>query len=1014
MSAMHHSALMGMTFDPRSGVVADHKSVYLLMKNSDFVDIKNSVVMKLNSNMNKFYPDAGGILMGYQGIKLKKSTSEVTAANTSLLHPVHIRVQFFLFKPLVGSELQCVVKEREDGLVTCLAHGIFRVLVVHPPKAWETVFVGQVVVVKVDAVEQLAWQEPLIAASLLEVSDNINSPFIDIVDNFDNDDEVETMTDSGMFEHENNHLIRDRSRAQATVSSNSVGRDNSGSPQLSKKRKINDESNVDTAEVANSPVKKKRKSSKITPVVEPPASESVLRNTRHSSKSSVDSETSPTSQSSSSEQNIDKLCPPHTHPVTPSPAEPQPSTSTTSMPPSLELPSPNKKQNSMSSPGKTKQKSRPSPQSSSPAKEKQKSMLSPGSSSPSKKKNSSKLLTKILPKPLKMNSADSGNDTDADENEALDEDNPQNENTIAENTTNTADSTGEAFLCKISALTASETLVSEPAPPSPSKSGRKPKSGKDMRCPPPGFTDNTANLEGKKRRVNLTGPTGEKFTSYVSAWEWFHKHPQYIAKEEVTVDRELPNAVIENQLDSVEITPVADESETTEKLVPESPKNKSKHRKPPKKFIPTPVSEAISKKQSKQQRVPDSTEEVPESQNLLNAETESLDLLTEETEYQSQSLLQPEQTVSLNPKSSKVADDEGRHKKVVAESKKGLSKSESSGKGDKSVPLSKTSVDAGQTSSTENSDSSDNSDAEENPTQVTIPVKQTEAPRSPPSSDSSSYDSDSSDDEQTVRVAKTPTRPSEAVASKPDESSDSSSDSDSSEESPKTAENTKSNNFAVAKGPLSVLTPSGDKDTKKVVAQIKGKINTTKKQSSSSSSSDSEEENLKSVPKKKKIKRIKISPKASTSQSNKVSTSIMDDKSPHLSSTVVSGVERLKNKMSVPDGISPILKSKHKSKAPVVENSKSKPPALENSKSKDPVVENSKSESASKENNSSVFDDVMANSKIGFQSSENVQTGGIEGAKSDKNSNVKEDKNIKNDKNANKKNKKKKAPPGFL
>jgi len=99
---MHHSALMGMTSDPRSGVVADHKSVYLLMKKRDFVDIKNSVVMKLNSNMNRFYPDAGGIVIGYQGIKLKKSTSEVTADNTSLLHSVHIRAQFFLFKPLVG------------------------------------------------------------------------------------------------------------------------------------------------------------------------------------------------------------------------------------------------------------------------------------------------------------------------------------------------------------------------------------------------------------------------------------------------------------------------------------------------------------------------------------------------------------------------------------------------------------------------------------------------------------------------------------------------------------------------------------------------------------------------------------------------------------------------------------------------------------------------------------------------------------------------------------------------
>ena len=197
MCAMQHSAVMGMIFDPRSGVVTVLKSIHLIMKNSDFANIKESVVRKLNFNLHKYYPDAGGMLMGYQGIKLKKSTSELPTANTSSHHPVHIRAKFFLFKPMVGSELECVVKEREDGLVTCLAHGVFTVLVVHPPKAWETVFVGQVVIVKVDAVEQFAWQEPKIAASLIEGGD-----FIDIVDNFD-DDEVETITASGLFEYEN-------------------------------------------------------------------------------------------------------------------------------------------------------------------------------------------------------------------------------------------------------------------------------------------------------------------------------------------------------------------------------------------------------------------------------------------------------------------------------------------------------------------------------------------------------------------------------------------------------------------------------------------------------------------------------------------------------------------------------------------------------------------------------------------------------------------------------------------
>jgi len=983
---MEHFALTGMTSDPRSGVVTDHKSVHVVLDKKDMVDVQESVVRKLNSNINKFYPDAGGIMMGYQGIKLKKSTSEVTASNTHhLLHPVYIRAKFFLFKPQVGSELQCVVDKRVDGLVTCLAHGVFKVEVVNPPQAWENVFVGQIVIVKVDAIEQLAWQEPKIVASLMEISDDIKAQFFDIVESFD-EEEVETVTDSGMFEYENNKVINDRSRAQVTISSTSSGEDHAASPLNVKKRKAKDESKVDDEEAAKSPVIKKRKSSKIAPVAEPSVSESIFRRTRHSSKSSVDSEISPTSQSSSSDHNIDKLCHPHSHPVTPSSplqlpvnSNPQPSTSTSSTPPSSELLSPSKKkQKSLLSPesfspGK-KNQTKSSPELSSSVEENQKSKPSGVSSSPIKKRTSTKLLSKILPKPSKLNSADSGNDTDNDDEQALNEDNLQHDNVVTENSIITADSTGEAFLCKISALTqSSETLASEPAPPSPKKTPVKLKTSKDRKCCPPGFIDNTVKAtDNKKARVHLRGPTGERFTSYVAAWKWLDNHPEYFVKEEVTSDRELPSATVENQHEPVEITPVA-APEASEKSISESPKKKSKLRKPPKKFVPTPVLEATSKKQSEQLPAPDSTPEVPESQNLLAMESE--------TDYQSQSLLEPVQPATVPnkvKKSPKVASDKTSLKKADAESKKGSSKSEffSLGEGVTSVPASNSNVDTLRTSTTTSSDSSDDSDNEENISQVTIPAKQTAVPPIPPSSDSSSYDSESSDDEQTI-VSKTPTRPSETVANKLEESSDSS-DSDSSEESPKTAETNKSNNAATGSATLPTL--SGDKGAKKLgdsAAQKQGNTNPAKKQSSSSSSSDSEEESPKpvpAVPKKKKMTKTKNSPKSAS----KINTSTQDDKSPHLSSTVVSGVERLKDKMSVPDGISPILKSRHKPKA-----------------------------------DESYFDRVMANSKIGSQSSENIQAG-IESGTSDKNSNVKDGKSIKNDKNANKKKKKKEKPPGFL
>merc|ERR1719233_2317501 len=480
---------------------------------------------------------------------------------------------------------------------------------------------------------------------------------------------------------------------------------------------------------------------------------------------------------------------------------------------------------------------------------------------------------------------------------------------------------------------------------------------------------------GKKARVNLKGPNGEKFISYVSAWEWHDKNPHYIVKEEVSSDRELQSATIEDQHDPVEITP-KDASQSSDTKISESPRKKSMLRKPPKKFVPTPVLKATSKKQSELQPAPDSTPEVPESQSLLAMESE--------TEYQSQSLLQPAQPVTnsnkvaLKQKSPKVACDKSNQKKEDVKSKKSSPKSESSsiGEGGQSVPSSNTNSDTLRTSSIASSDSSDDSDNEKNISKVSIPAKQTEAPPIPPSSDSSSYESDTSDDEQAMVLSKTPTKPSETVVSKPEESSDSSSDTDSSEESPKTSENIKNN---AASGSVTVPSLSGDKCSEKVgdsAAQIKTNSKPALRQSSSSSSSDSEEARPKTIHKKKKMTKTKNSPKPDTHKTSKGSTSLTEDKSPHLSSTVMSGVERLKDKMSVPDGISPILKSRHKSKAVSNENEENE--------------------------DSSYFDDVMANSKIGSQSSETTQAT-IESGTS-----------VKNDKNANKKKKKKAKPPGFL
>ena len=86
------------------------------------------------------------------------------------------------------------------------------------------------------------------------------------------------------------------------------------------------------------------------------------------------------------------------------------------------------------------------------------------------------------------------------------------------------------------------------------------------------------------------------------------------------------------------------------------------------------------------------------------------------------------------------------------------------------------------------------------------------------------------------------------------------------------------------------------------------------------------------------------------------------DKSPHLSSTVMpGGTDRLKDKMMVPDGISPILKTRHKTKT------------------------------LGKPNGMAYFDQVMATSSMGSKKSDGkpAESGG---SASDKNVNKKKSK----------------------
>lgn len=146
------------------------RAIYLPILPEDYGHVHQAVVRMLNSHKFKFYPDIGGIMMGYQGIRVKQSTSQPDPALP--LHMLNLSAEFFIFRPLPGEELSCVVSRKEQKEVECLAHDMFTVRVVSPePGVLERLWVGQEVVVRVEGVSHLAGQDLLVVGQVVQVQE---------------------------------------------------------------------------------------------------------------------------------------------------------------------------------------------------------------------------------------------------------------------------------------------------------------------------------------------------------------------------------------------------------------------------------------------------------------------------------------------------------------------------------------------------------------------------------------------------------------------------------------------------------------------------------------------------------------------------------------------------------------------------------------------------------------------------------------------------------------------------
>ena len=141
--------------DPNTGVRPVRKTISLYLAADMKDNVKENIIEILDKQIDKYYPDVGGLMMGYSKIKFQKD-NDWNYQNDIL--PINIKAKFYIFQPTIGSELMCIVREvcALKGILICSAHGKFEVLVNIKAEDAKNVVKGELITAKILRVSQRA------------------------------------------------------------------------------------------------------------------------------------------------------------------------------------------------------------------------------------------------------------------------------------------------------------------------------------------------------------------------------------------------------------------------------------------------------------------------------------------------------------------------------------------------------------------------------------------------------------------------------------------------------------------------------------------------------------------------------------------------------------------------------------------------------------------------------------------------------------------------------------------
>ena len=96
--------------DPQLGIKAVTKSITVVLSSSNQVSIKENLCKMLSTNLNKYSPDIGGIVLGFSNISHSKVISKWSQGDSSDdVVTLKVTAKFYLFSPSVGSTLRSML-----------------------------------------------------------------------------------------------------------------------------------------------------------------------------------------------------------------------------------------------------------------------------------------------------------------------------------------------------------------------------------------------------------------------------------------------------------------------------------------------------------------------------------------------------------------------------------------------------------------------------------------------------------------------------------------------------------------------------------------------------------------------------------------------------------------------------------------------------------------------------------------------------------------------------------------